>query len=211
MTYHFSNKKEAEIAEGFESGESIRALAQKFGCSSGPIARVLIDILGLENYKKIAKEHSRINGQKTGPINGSKTLQKLWENPPKTMIENCRKNGLKTGPENIKKMFQVGLKSMASKYEKAFKKALETENIPFDWQIIIDFPEGSYIKFAIIDFLIGNLIVEIDDILHFYNPLRDLEHDEICKDLGYKVLRFTHDEIENNLEECLQKIKHEIE
>ena len=65
MIYQFSNSERAKITNGYKYGVTINKLAQKFGCSGTPIGKVLIEELGLENYKKIAKEHSRKNSQKS--------------------------------------------------------------------------------------------------------------------------------------------------
>ena len=110
--------------------------------------------------------------------------------------------------ENARKMGQASQKAHPSFYEKKFKKALEHENILFKWQVIIDFPEGSFIKFAIADFLVNkNMIVEIDGKTHQLDPSYDIERDEICKNLGYKILRFTHKEIEKDLKKCITTVK----
>lgn len=139
------------------------------------------------------------NGLKYGPENFKKARKVAWELPR-------TKKQLKS----VRKRYQIFQRAHASIYEKQFKKTLENENILFEWQEPIDFPKGSFINFTIADFLINKIIVEVDDLKHFYNPFRDFERDKICRKLGYKILRFTHKEIETDLKVCIKKVKEEI-
>ena len=197
MTYHFTELEKIKMWKFFKNRMPLLEIGQKFKCSWGTIRNILILTVGKE-YTKITKKNNFKNHQEIGRKTGAKNLKEAWKNSSKIMISNSQ--------QNSKKWIQAGLKSNASKYEKSFKKALEDENILFEWQEPINFPEGSYIKFTVVDFLIGNLIVEIDDVSHYYNPIRDLERDKICMNLGYTIFRFTHKEL-NNLKKCIKKIK----
>ena len=226
MTYHFSKRKEAKIAEGFKNGASLRELVQKFGYSSTTIKRVLIEELGLETYKKITKKHKLEHGRKLGLEWGLKigknSLIKWQEEYPEELKEHARKvlaNWKREHPEElaergrkaIRQKYQASQKAHPSIYEKGFKKALEDENISFEWQEVIDFPERNFNKFAVVDFLINkNLIIEIDGSSHQIDPSYDIQRDEICLNLGYTIFRFSHEDIKNHLNFYIDRLKEVI-
>ena len=54
------------------------------------------------------------------------------------------------------------------------------------------------------------LIIEIDGPVHKKQKERDADRTGNLEGLGYKVIRFTNDEIENNVEQVVEKIKKEI-
>ena len=68
---------------------------------------------------------------------------------------------------------------------------------------------GSYIT----DFYCKekNLIIELDGFQHVDNKEYDKERSEYFNVIGIKVLRFWNSEIDNNIEEVLNKIKKEFE
>ena len=55
-----------------------------------------------------------------------------------------------------------------------------------------------------------NLIIELDGSQHLESKEYDKERDLYLQTLGIKVLRFWNSEIDNNMEEVLNKIKKEI-
>ena len=55
------------------------------------------------------------------------------------------------------------------------------------------------------------LIVEVDGEIHLKKKLADQERTEILEMSGYKVIRFTNEDVENDIEGVVQKIKNEIE
>ena len=237
MAYNFSNKEKSEIVKLFEDGMILSEIGKIFGCSLGRVRGEIINSLGKEKYKKIAKEHSSENSRKIG-LKTIKKAQEVAHKLPKNknqieasrenikkaqevahklprnenQLEASRENGRKMGKvygsENFKKAIKASQINHPSIYEKQFKRALENKNIFFEWQKIINFPKESFIKFCIVDFFINSkIIVEIDGWSHNLDPSYDKERDKICKKLGFEVLRFTHDEIQNNLENCIEKIK----
>jgi very-short-patch-repair endonuclease len=50
------------------------------------------------------------------------------------------------------------------------------------------------------------LVVEIDGGIHDAQEEEDLHREEIIRNSGYQVMRFTNDEIENNLSFVLQRV-----
>jgi len=66
-------------------------------------------------------------------------------------------------------------------------------------------PYGMYI----IDFYCdkANLAVEIDGEIHKYRKQYDKEKDEYLINTGLKVLRFSNEEVKNDIESVLQKIQ----
>jgi very-short-patch-repair endonuclease len=64
-------------------------------------------------------------------------------------------------------------------------------------------------SFFIADFYCHDekLIIELDGIIHKYKLKKDNERTEILNNLGLRVIRFSNDEIENNLKDVLRKIK----
>ena len=219
----FSNKEKIQISNLYKNGKSLRKIAKIFGCSGGPIKKILIEFLGEEKYKKIAKEHSVENTkqwQKAGAETVTEKQRKACQKTGKKYgLENLKmahtlsrsekqKNAVR---ENIKKATKMVQKNHSSVYEKKFKLALENNNIQFKWQEIIDFPDGSFSSYCIVDFFIApNIIVEIDGWSHLIDPSYDKKRDKICNNLGFKILRFTHEEIKEELIVCIKKLKKEL-
>jgi len=55
------------------------------------------------------------------------------------------------------------------------------------------------------------LIVEVDGEIHLKKKIADQERTEILEMSGYKVIRFTNEDVENDIEGVVKKIKNEIE
>lgn len=66
-------------------------------------------------------------------------------------------------------------------------------------------PYGIYI----LDFYCfeSKLVIEVDGLIHLYNPEYDLERDEYLESSGLKVLRFNNDDIDYRIESVILKIK----
>ena len=60
----------------------------------------------------------------------------------------------------------------------------------------------------IVDFYchVVSLVIEVDGEIHDYQMKEDQLRDQVFRDKGLKVLRFKNEEIQNNLNEVLQKI-----
>ena len=192
ITFNFTDKEKTRMAEFFKNGMFLIIIAKIFGCGRSTIGQNLIDFLGEEKYKKIAKEHLREVHRETGRKNGKLPATEKTKEAAK---------------ENFKKAQKASQKNHSSIYEKNFKLALENKNFEFESQKIIDFPAESFIKYCIVDFFVNpNLIVEVDGWSHGLDPTYDEKRDKICKELGFKVLRFTHEEVQNNLILCINKV-----
>ena len=72
----YSIEEKEKIFELFNNGAILSEIGKFFKCSYGTIGKVLIGLLGIEQYKEIAKEHLRESyrkiGKKTGPENARK-------------------------------------------------------------------------------------------------------------------------------------------
>ncbi|MCE4567094.1 DUF559 domain-containing protein [Maribellus sp. CM-23] len=55
------------------------------------------------------------------------------------------------------------------------------------------------------------LIVEVDGKIHLKQKHRDKERTEFLEMMGYKVIRFTNEEVESDIDEVIRKIKLNIE
>lgn len=225
----FSETEELNIVFLYaDKNWSIVKLAQRYKCSGGPINRILLEKLGLNQVKKIAKEHSRRNiikhnksekGRKTSIENGQKAGQipnslKQRKSAQKTIIkrnkskkgrETSRKLGQKWGPINIKKALAH---QERSKLEIFFEKILKSTKIPFEHnQNIL----GTNYE---ADFLIKgtNLIVEVDGYPHYKleRQRTDKIRDRKIEVLGYKVIRFWAHDIINNVDNCILRLKNEV-
>lgn len=82
-------------------------------------------------------------------------------------------------------------------------------NTKFLRQHPIKFQYENRTRFFVADFYCSTkkLIVEIDGKIHENQKDQDLFREEVCQRLGYKTIRFTNQEIENNLPEVLEKLE----
>ena len=76
-------------------------------------------------------------------------------------------------------------------------------------QLGVKFRRQHIIDQFIVDFysIEAQLILEVDGEIHTKQQERDAERTIILQSLGLTVLRFTNDQIKNNLEEVLSTIK----
>jgi len=80
-------------------------------------------------------------------------------------------------------------------------------------QLGVKFRRQHIIETFIPDFvaLSIKLIIEVDGKIHLKRKLADQERTEILEMSGYKVIRFTNEDVENDIESVVEKIKNQIE
>ena len=78
-------------------------------------------------------------------------------------------------------------------------------DVKFRRQHIIEFYIPDFVALSI------KLIIEVDGKIHLKHKKEDAERTRILELLGYKVIRFTNEEVENNIEEVLEVIKRNVE
>ncbi len=90
--------------------------------------------------------------------------------------------------------------------ERALRESLRNN------QLWVKFRQQHIIDNFITDFccLSHKLVVEVDGWIHNNQKEADQERTEILESYGYKVIRFTNDEVLNNLDSVLEKIKSEL-
>jgi len=77
--------------------------------------------------------------------------------------------------------------------------------VKFRRQHVIDTYIPDFVALSI------KLIVEVDGGIHIKKRKQDKERTKWLEILGYKVVRFKNEEVENNIETVLKRIKKEIE
>ncbi len=84
--------------------------------------------------------------------------------------------------------------------------------LKFKRQEPIIFEYDNKKHFFVADFLCLNnkIIIEIDGKIHDYQKDHDIIREDILVNLGYKVVRYKNEEILNNLNKVLIKLKKEI-
>ena len=55
------------------------------------------------------------------------------------------------------------------------------------------------------------LIIEVDGKIHLKQTDKDLERTQLLELIGYNVIRFTNEEVENNIDEVIRKIKYTVD
>ena len=79
------------------------------------------------------------------------------------------------------------------------------QGVKFRRQHIIDFYIPDFVALSI------KLIIEVDGKIHLRKWREDAERTKRLGIMGYKVIRFTNEEIENDIEKVLSRIRKEIE
>jgi len=119
---------------------------------------------------------------------------------------NCRKEFSVLKINSLKRNFFCSFScyrkySGESSIEKKFREELEKRNIGFKQEVKM----GRYC----IDFMIGNIAVELDG-KYWHDRLeikrRDKLKEEMIKMQGYMFLRFKEEEINSNIEDCFKKL-----
>ncbi len=103
------------------------------------------------------------------------------------------------------------------------EKAKKMRNNPTDAEKILwqelkakklgsKFRQQHLIADFIVDFvcLTKKLVVEVDGGIHLSQEEKDIERSRILNDLGFKVIRFTNEEVIGNLDSVLEEIKKEL-
>ena len=108
------------------------------------------------------------------------------------------------------------LRHNATKYEVIFwrylrRKQLEGRKFLRQHAIIYE-SIGAEHFFYVPDFYCEKekLAIELDGEIHKFTKERDKNRDTILNSMGIKVLRFKNEEITNNIDEVLRKIKNEL-
>ncbi len=123
-------------------------------------------------------------------------------------------------PKN-KPRWQTANKDFYKKYKDERKKLKDemtnAENILWEKlrnkQLGVKFRRQHIIDFYIPDFvaLSIKLIIEVDGKIHLAKKAEDKERTKRLAAIGYKVVRFTNEEIENSIEEVVLKLKNEVD
>ncbi|WP_445747633.1 leucine--tRNA ligase [Polaribacter sp.] len=120
------------------------------------------------------------------------------------------------GEENASKGYLTGGNNAHLLLEKAKEmRANPTQAEAILWQqlkgksLVDKFRQQHVIDEFIVDFvcLSKKLIVEVDGKIHDFQQEKDAERTQILENLGYKVIRFTNEEVIGNLENVLETIK----
>mgnify|MGYP000380356043 CR=1 FL=1 len=99
------------------------------------------------------------------------------------------------------------LKNEMTKAENMLWEKLRNKQlgVKFRRQHIIDFYIPDFVALSI------KLIIEVDGKIHLFKKAEDNERTKRLAAVGYRVVRFTNEEIENDIEEVVLKIKNEVD
>jgi len=116
---------------------------------------------------------------------------------------------------NIAKIVCRELRKNSTDAEKILWEALRDNkfyNKKFRRQHPIFYTKVNGESFFVADFYCNDerLIIELDGVIHKYQLKQDNERTEILNSLGLRVIRFKNEEVENNLEAVLRKIKEQL-
>lgn len=116
---------------------------------------------------------------------------------------------------NIAKIVCRDLRKNSTKAEKVLWEVLRDSNFlnkKFRRQHPIFHDITGRETFFVADFYCHEerLTIELDGVIHKYRLRKDEERTEILNSLGLRVIRFSNDEVENNLGEVLRKISEHI-
>lgn len=102
------------------------------------------------------------------------------------------RNDLKNSMTNAEKIL----------WEKLRKKQL---GVKFRRQHVIETFIPDFVALSI------RLIIEVDGKIHLKQKYKDKERTELLELAGYKVLRYTNEEIESDIEKVIEEIKHNVD
>lgn len=92
--------------------------------------------------------------------------------------------------------------------ERVMQRALKKERVEVVYNFPIRCKYGYIIDFAIPD---KKIVIECDgEAWHKLGNSRDRKRDAVLRKLGWKILRFRGQEILNNINNCIEKIKLKI-
>ena len=80
-------------------------------------------------------------------------------------------------------------------------------------QLGVKFRRQHVIESFIPDFvaLAIKLMVEVDGKIHLKQKTKDAERTRFLEMIGYKIIRFTNEEIENSIDDVIRKIKYNVD
>ncbi len=80
-------------------------------------------------------------------------------------------------------------------------------------QLGVKFRRQHVVESFIPDFvaLAIKLIVEVDGKIHLKQKCKDAERTKILEMNGYKIIRFTNEEVENNINEVFHRVKNMVD
>jgi leucyl-tRNA synthetase len=123
--------------------------------------------------------------------------------------EGTKKPGYMTGGNNSHLLLEKAkkMRENPTDAEKILWEKLKSKNISYK------FRQQHLIDDFIVDFvcLSKKLIVEVDGKIHDSQEEQDLARTSVLKDKGFKVIRFTNDEVIQDVENVLAQIKRELE
>ncbi|WP_321369730.1 endonuclease domain-containing protein [uncultured Draconibacterium sp.] len=121
-----------------------------------------------------------------------------------------KKPGWQTANKNFYKQYKdhrEKLKNEMTKAEKLLWEKLRNKQlgVKFRRQHIIDFYIPDFVALSI------KLIIEVDGKIHQFKKREEIERTSRLAAIGYKVIRFTNEEIENDIEKVVRSIKNEVD
>ncbi|WP_319482817.1 endonuclease domain-containing protein [uncultured Draconibacterium sp.] len=99
------------------------------------------------------------------------------------------------------------LKDETTKAENMLWEKLRNKQlgVKFRRQHIIDFYIPDFVALTI------KLIIAVDGKIHIYKKAEDKERTKRLAAIGYKVIRFSNEEVENDIDKVVVKIKDEVD
>ena len=121
-----------------------------------------------------------------------------------------KKPGWQTANKNFYKKYKdkrEKLKNEMTKAENMLWEKLRNKQlgVKFRRQHIIDFYIPDFVALSI------KLIIEVDGKIHQFKIREDIERTRRLAAIGYKVIRFTNEEVENDIKKVVLKIKNEVD
>ena len=209
MSYYFTDFEKVERVKRFKNGDSLRKLAQKFGCSYSTIRRHLIIESKIENYTKVAKEHTFERTRKMGLKYGEKNLEKWKKEHPEDHAKNGRKSLAKWREEHPEEVIKACQKAGKNRIKNLIKWNTKNHNYisrPEALFYITRLTKNFYSKDIVpqffikelnhrVDFAIPSqkLLFEVDGDYTHSRPgrkERDTQVDKWAKENGWTMFRF---------------------
>jgi len=92
-------------------------------------------------------------------------------------------------------------------WTKVRKKQIKNTRILRQFPIIFDYENTQY--FFVADFYCAKkkLVIEIDGKIHYKQKEKDEDREFIIKKLGLKIVRFKNEEVLNNIDSVIEKLR----
>lgn len=191
MTIKFTDDfiKQLVDIEHFKHGKSLRMIERENGMSNDTIRKRCMK-LGIKTRSRIDSIHAnQKHVQKiTGDNHWRAKNKEASERLSVLHSENMKKNNPSHNPEIKKKIIKSLAATLAANptfHEKMFYEFLKSNNISFEYQQII----GSYI----VDFLIDDVVIELDGRGHASRLASDRIRDKALNDRCFHVVRVNQD------------------